>query len=69
VPARRREDVPVKLAFAVPSIEDVRHVAASLGGEVDREDDEWDFRGCRHCDGVDPEGNVIQLREPLAKQA
>ena len=67
VPPRRREDVPVKLAFAVPSIEDVRHVAASLGGGVDRKDDEWDFRGCQHCDGVDPEGNVIQLREPPAK--
>jgi predicted enzyme related to lactoylglutathione lyase len=69
VPPRRREDLPVKLVFAVSNIEDVRRVAASLGGEVDGKGDEWDFQGWRHCDGVDPEGNVIQLREPLAKRA
>jgi hypothetical protein len=25
---------------------------------------EWTWRGLRHCDGHDPEGNVIQLRQP-----
>jgi hypothetical protein len=24
---------------------------------------EWEFDGWRVCDGVDPEGNVIQVRE------
>jgi catechol-2,3-dioxygenase len=66
VPPRRREDVPVKLTFAVPSIEDLRPIVSS---QVDQKSGEWTFRGCLHCDGVDPEGNVIQLREPLTKQA
>jgi predicted enzyme related to lactoylglutathione lyase len=69
VPPRRRGEVPVKLTFEVPSIEDLRTMAPSLGGQVDPSTTQWDFRGSRHCDGVDPEGNVIQLLEPLASHA
>jgi predicted enzyme related to lactoylglutathione lyase len=69
VPPRRREEVPVKLAFEVASIEDLRTTARSLGGQVDPRTTEWDFRGQRHCDGVDPEGNIIQLLEPLTGDA
>jgi predicted enzyme related to lactoylglutathione lyase len=64
VPPRRREEVPVKLAFEVASFEDLRTTAPSLGGQVDPSTAEWDFRGQRRCDGVDPEGNIIQLLEP-----
>jgi hypothetical protein len=56
VPPRRRGEAPVKLAFEVPSIEDLRTMADSLGGQVDPSPTQWDFRGSRHCDGVDPEG-------------
>lgn len=67
VPPRRRGEVPVKLAFDVPSIEGLRAIVTGLGGQVDSSTTAWDFRGVRHCDGVDPEGNVIQLLAPLAR--
>jgi predicted enzyme related to lactoylglutathione lyase len=66
-PLRRRDDAPIKLALAVPDIEDLRCIAAGLGGEVDPRNTQWDFQGFRRCDGVDPEGNVIQLLEPLGQ--
>ena len=66
VPPRRREQTPVKLAFRVPRIDDLRSPAAALGGHVDPPSAEWDFLGFRRCDATDPEGNVIQLLERLA---
>lgn len=67
VPPVRRERVPIKLAFAVESIEALRPLVAGLGGLVDPTTTQWEFRGARHCDGVDPEGNVIQLLEPITR--
>lgn len=66
-PPRRRDDTPIKLAFDVSNIEELRPLVAELGGQVDPTDTRWEFRGFRHCDGIDPEGNVIQLREPMAE--
>ena len=63
-PPRRRMDVPIKLAFEVVSVEDTREVANSLGGEIDPVTTEWSHLGVIHCDGVDPEGNVIQCVSP-----
>jgi hypothetical protein len=68
-PARARDDVPVKLAFDVRSVDDLRVPLTKLGGQIDPDTAPWDFRGLRHCDVVDPEGNVVQLREPLAGPA
>jgi predicted enzyme related to lactoylglutathione lyase len=65
VPARRRETTAIKLAFRVPRIDDLRSPAAALGGQVDPTSTQWDFLGFRRCDAIDPEGNVIQLLEPL----
>jgi predicted enzyme related to lactoylglutathione lyase len=65
VPPSRREEVPIKLAFAVDSIEVLRPVFAELGGVVDPATTQWEFRGRTHCDAVDPEGNVIQLVQPV----
>jgi catechol-2,3-dioxygenase len=64
VPPARREETPIKLAFQVPSIEGLRPVMASLGGEMDPAETQWEFRGQRHCDGLDPEGNVVHITEP-----
>jgi predicted enzyme related to lactoylglutathione lyase len=64
-PPARREEAPVKLGFPVESIVAVRAVAPALGGLVDPEPAEWTFRRAVHCDGVDPEGNVIQLVQPV----
>ena len=68
VPARRRAEVPIKPGFAVRSIEEIRASAGALGGQIDAPGTEWTFRGLRHCDGLDPEGNVIQLLERLGGQ-
>jgi predicted enzyme related to lactoylglutathione lyase len=66
-PPRRRHHAPIKLAFVVPNIEAVRSVVAGRGGRLDPRETQWDFRGFRHCDGVDPEGNVMELLEPIAR--
>jgi hypothetical protein len=65
----RREGTPVKLAFHVPSIDDLRPAMARLGGQADPGETEWEFRGLRHCDCLDPEGNVVQMTEPLIDRA
>ena len=64
-PPERREGVPVKLIFAVASIDEARRKAAPLGGVVDPPKKAWEARGFRACDGHDPEGNVIQFREAV----
>jgi len=62
-PPSRREDSALKLVFVVESISRARALASELGGVIDAEAREWKFRGMKVCDGHDPEGNVIQLRE------
>ncbi|MBK9516896.1 MAG: glyoxalase/bleomycin resistance/dioxygenase family protein [Anaeromyxobacter sp.] len=62
-PPQRREEAAIKPFFPVASLAAARAVAASLGGVVDPSDREWAGGGFRACDGHDPEGNVIQLRE------
>jgi predicted enzyme related to lactoylglutathione lyase len=64
-PPQRREDTPIKLFFAVDSIDAVRATAAALGGQIDPPARAWQARGFRAVDGHDPEGNVLQLRELL----
>ena len=63
VPPERREDTAVKLVLPVLSIAAARLVAHSLGGQLNPPEDEWEFQGSRVCDGHDPEGNVVQLRQ------
>ena len=65
VPPEAREDTPIKLIFAVESIADARERAAALGGALNAAKREWTFQGDRVCDGLDPEGNVFQLRQSL----
>ena len=63
-----REDAYLKVCFPVDSLAAVRAQAAALGGAVRPAEHEWESesRGFRACDGHDPEGNVFQVREPLA---
>jgi predicted enzyme related to lactoylglutathione lyase len=63
VPPVRRANTAVKLVFFVPSIATVRASAPALGGVLNGAGKEWVFNGCKVCDGLDPEGNVIQFRE------
>ena len=62
-PPAVREDTPIKLFFPVPSLADARARAAALGGHLNPSQKEWQARGFRACDGHDPEGNVVQLRQ------
>jgi predicted enzyme related to lactoylglutathione lyase len=64
VPPRRRADVPLKLVFEVTSIDAAAAQLSRLGGQLDDDETRWSFSGYVRCDAVDPEGNVIQLREP-----
>jgi predicted enzyme related to lactoylglutathione lyase len=62
-PPRRRAEVPVKLIFQVASISSARALAAAHGGELLPPEREWNSQGDRVCDGMDPEGNVFQVRQ------
>jgi len=63
VPPTRRANAAIKLVFFVPSIARVRASANALGGVLNPTEQEWSSRGFTVCDGLDPEGNVIQFRE------
>jgi catechol 2,3-dioxygenase-like lactoylglutathione lyase family enzyme len=63
VPPVRRATAAFKPVFFVPSIASVRVVAEANGGVMEPVDKEWSFNGVMVCDGLDPEGNVIQFRE------
>ena len=63
VPPIRRATAAFKPVLFVPSIASARIVAESHGGVMEPADTEWSFNGVTVCDGLDPEGNVIQFRE------
>jgi predicted enzyme related to lactoylglutathione lyase len=65
-PPQVREDTAVKVCLPVTGIAAARDKAAALGGRVHATSKEWSARGFRACDGVDPEGNVFQVRESAA---
>ncbi|MDM4766591.1 VOC family protein [Pelomonas sp. SE-A7] len=62
-PPEPREDCYLKLCLPVASLAAARAAAPALGGRLGPVEREWEARGFRACDGVDPEGNVYQLRE------
>ncbi len=64
VPAR--EDAHIKVCLPVESIAAARSRAAALGGTIKPPSSEWEARGFRACDGQDPEGNVLQVRQTAA---
>jgi hypothetical protein len=57
-------DSPTKLAFDVASVETLRPLITAAGGQVDPAEAGRCWRGRKHVDCQDPEGNVVQLREP-----
>jgi len=61
--ATPRDDSYSKLCLPVQDIEAARGIAARLGGVIKPQSFEWSARGFRACDGHDPEGNVIQVRQ------
>lgn len=65
-PPEVREETPIKLFFPVASLAAARTAAPALGGRLWPVEREWAARGFRACDALDPEGNVLQLRERAA---
>ena len=63
VPPRIREDTYIKPFFPVKSLAETREKSAALGGKLRPQSEEWEARGFRACEAVDPDGNVIQFRE------
>ena len=63
-PPARREQTALKFFFTVASLEAVRVLAPSLGGEILTET--WQGPTFIVCNAIDPEGNIVQLREVLA---
>jgi predicted enzyme related to lactoylglutathione lyase len=53
----------VKPFFPVASLSETRQRAAALGGRLSPADEEWEARGFRACEAIDPDGNPIQFRE------
>lgn len=62
-PSAVRRDVYVKPFFPVVSLAEARETAPSLGGSLRPAAEEWKARGFTACEGVDPDGNVIQFRQ------
>jgi catechol 2,3-dioxygenase-like lactoylglutathione lyase family enzyme len=62
-PPARRSTASFKPVFFVPDLSHLRSVAEPLGGLIEPADKEWSFNGVTVCDGLDPEGNVVQFRE------
>ena len=63
-PPSRRAQTPVKLGFAVASIDDLVPTVAELGGAVDDPTTAWKHARIVHRNAIDPEGNVIELLQP-----
>lgn len=63
-PALPREDTPLKPTFVVDNLAAVRAAAQATGGYLKPDEGAWHFRGYKVLDGWDPEGNVVQFKQP-----
>lgn len=63
-PVVPRQETPIKPTFVVGDLEAVRVAATRTGGYLKPIEGAWRFRGCVVLDGWDPEGNVIQFKQP-----
>ena len=63
-PVQPREDTPIKPSFVVADLEAVRIAAANTGGHLRSLESAWRIRGFIVLDGWDPEGNVLQFKQP-----
>ena len=58
-----REDGYIKPFFPVASLSEARERAVALGGRLRPQSEEWEARGFRACEAIDPDGNVVQFRQ------
>lgn len=64
-PPQPRGDTALKPGFVVADLEAVRAAAAATGGNLKPTDSAFRFRGCVVLDGWDPEGNIVQFKQPV----
>ena len=60
-----RDDSAFKPTFVVADLEVVRKAAKSTGANLKPIEMAWSFRGYTMLDGWDPEGNIVQFKQPL----
>lgn len=65
----RRASAAFKPVYFVPTLAGLREVIARHGGLMEPPEREWSFNGVAVCDALDPEGNVIQLRQHPPQEA
>lgn len=57
-----RNGAYIKSFFPVTSLADARMRAAAFEGQLSPASEEWEARGSRACEAIDPDGNHIQCR-------
>jgi len=63
-PPQPREETPFKPTFIVASLSETRRAVEATGGYLKPESAAWHFRGHTVLDGWDPEGNIVQFKQP-----
>lgn len=63
-PPRLRRETPFKPAFVVDDLSAVRRAAEATGGGLHPAKGAWSIRGATVLDGWDPEGNLVQFKQP-----
>jgi hypothetical protein len=63
-PPQIRADASFKPAFEVDDLARVRQVLKITGGGLKTIESAWHIRGATVLDGHDPEGNVVQFKQP-----
>jgi GNAT superfamily N-acetyltransferase len=63
-PPQPRDETPLKPSFVVASLADVRAAVQATGGFLKPDAGAWRIRGCVVLDGWDPEGNIVQFKQP-----
>ena len=63
-PPQPREDTAFKPTFVVADLSAVRRAVEATGGYLRPDSGAWRFRGHVVLDGWDPEGNVVQFKQP-----
>ena len=63
-PPQAREETPFKPTSVVASLLAVRREVDASGGYLKPETDSWQFRCQTVLDGWDPEGNIVQFKQP-----
>lgn len=63
-PPKPRDGTAFKPAFVVDDLARVATAARQTGGHLKALKSAWSIRGARVLDGWDPEGNVVQFKQP-----